>query len=389
MKNITQKLLSIICLLLITLQVHATTAKKRILMVVSGYGQEQGKVAPGYEFGEFSKAYLVFQANGIDVDVASPNGGKVVADKYDADTKYNAKVLADKSIMTKLTQTLSTADVNATNYDGIFIVGGKGAMFDLPKDTSLQALIGDIYQQQGAVAAVCHGPAALVDVKLADGSYLLANKKVNGFTNEEEDLFGKKWSAKFDFMLEDKLVERGGKFQSSDIMLSHVAIDDRLITGQNPSSTVGVANSLVASLGIKPVANELYQDDQTFALIADFLAGDNTVLQNLAQTSLENSSVDDSSVDNSSVDKIKSKQLKLVGMYGFYFFKVAESELEIEQSLGLMKAAQAEVNHPVVDVTIAKAQQKLGRILVAKATLKKLLKNKPDYQPALDLLKTL
>ena len=59
MKNITRKLLSIICLLLITLQVHASTAKKRILMVVSGYGQAQGKVAPGYEFGEFSKAYLV------------------------------------------------------------------------------------------------------------------------------------------------------------------------------------------------------------------------------------------------------------------------------------------------------------------------------------------
>jgi len=55
--------------------------------------------------------------------------------------------------------------------------------------------------------------------------------------------------SQFDFKLEDKLIERGGQFQSSDILLSHVAIDERLITGQNPTSTTGVAIALVSSLG--------------------------------------------------------------------------------------------------------------------------------------------
>ena len=368
MKSITQQVIGLISLLLIALHVQAASANKKVLMVVSGHGQEQGQVAPGYEFDEFAKAYLVFQANGLEVDIASPRGGKVEADKFDTSTAYNAKVLADKHIMAKLTDTLVISELVAEDYAGIFIVGGKGAMFDLPKDRALQTLIADVYQQQGTVAAVCHGPAALVDVTLADGGYLVANKAINGFTNEEERLFGKKWSAQFDFMLEDKLIERGGKFQASNIMLSHVAIDDRLITGQNPSSTVGVAEALVKSLGITPVASEQYPNDDILALVADFIAGEDAVLAQLSE---------------------KTEGLKLVGMYGFYFFKVADSDEKVAQALSLMKVAQAKLNHPMVDMTIAKAQQKLGDNLLAKNTLKQLLVSKPEYQPALDMLKTL
>ena len=165
----------------LSLQVNASVSKK-VLMIVSGYGQQQGEEKPGYEFNEFAKAYTVFKNNGISVDIASPNGGKVEADKYDAKKSYNASVLADKVIMAKLNNTLSTKNIDAKSYDAIFIVGGKGAMFDLPKDNALQSVIADIYQQNGTVAAVCHGPAALVDVKLKDGSYLVANKTINGFT---------------------------------------------------------------------------------------------------------------------------------------------------------------------------------------------------------------
>ena len=367
---ITFKLSSLILitLMLITLQVSAASVSKKILMVVSGYGQEDKSA--GYEFDEFSKAYLVFKANGITVDVASPKGGKVEAGKYDSSKVYNAKALADKSIMAKLAHTLATKDIDASKYNGIFIVGGKGAMFDLPKDKALQTLIADIYQQQGTVAAVCHGPAALVDVKLNDGSYLVANKSINGFTNVEEQLFGKKWLSKYDFMLEDKLIERGGKFQASDIMLSHVAIDGRLITGQNPSSTVGVANALVSNLGIKAVVTEQYQGDKTLALVAKLLAGDKAALTTLKENQAD-------------------YHLPLVGMYGFYYLKVAENNSQIANALMLMTAAQAEINNPMLDMKIATAQQKLGKAEMAKNTLAQLLLEKPDYQPAKDMLKTL
>lgn len=375
MNTLKQTLLMIITLFA-TLQVQAEANMKKVLMVVSGNGhsvekgEKEGKEQPGYEFDEFSKAYSVFKDNGISVDIASPKGGKVEADKYDPNKSYNAKVLVDEAIMAKLSNTLSTNTVDAKAYDAVFIVGGKGAMFDLPKDTALQNIIADIYQQQGSVAAVCHGPAALVNVKLKDGSYLVANKAINSFTNEEEQLFGQKWINDFDFMLEDKLTERGANFQSSKIMLSHVAVDERLITGQNPTSTVDVATALVKSLGLTPVKSEIELEDKTMSVVAKYLSGDKTALKEL---------------------NVNPKQyyIPLVGMYGFYFLKVADTTLEFEQSLALMMLAQKAINNPSLDMKIAKTQAKLGQTDNAKATLKTLISAKPDYKPAQDMLKTL
>lgn len=368
-KQLSIKLAMFITLTVISIQPGVAAETKKIVMVISGYGQQQGEQKPGYEFDEFAKAYRVFRDNGIAVDVASPQGGKVVADKFDPGKPYNAKVLADAQAMAMLNNTLATTALKAQNYDAIFIVGGKGAMFDLPKDEALKTAIANIYQQKGTVAAVCHGPAALVDVKLSDGSYLIANKAVNSFTNQEEQLFGKKWLSKFEFMLEDKLVERGAKFQSSDMMLSHVAIDDRLITGQNPVSTVGVATALVTSLGLTPVDAEQYSEDKTMTVIAKFLSGDTEAINELAS-------------------KPEQYQLPLVGMYGFYYQKSAQTDQQFEHALSLMIVAQKTINNPKLDMQIAKTQHKLGKVDQAKATLNQLLITKPDFKPALDMLQT-
>lgn len=369
-------LISLFAPLIITLPVQAETntgtSAKKVLMVVSGNGQgeKEGKEQPGYEFDEFSKAYTVFKNNGIAVDIASPKGGQVAADKYDPSKSYNAKVLVDEAIMVKLNNTLATSSIDAKAYDAVFVVGGKGAMFDLPKDTALQNVIAQIYQQQGSVAAVCHGPAALVNVKLKDGSYLVANKAINSFTNQEEKLFGQKWINDFDFMLEDKLNERGANFQSSEIMLSHVAIDGRLITGQNPTSTVDVATALVKSLGLTPVKVAMELEDKTMAVVAKFIDGDKSALEMLANNQTQ-------------------YQLPLVGMYGYYFLKVADTRLDFEQSLALMMVAKKAVNSPNLDMKIAKTQAKLGQTDKAKVTLNQLIMAKPDFKPAQDMLKTL
>lgn len=339
---------------------------KRVLMVLSGYGQPEQQ-APGYEFDEFAKAYLIFQAHGVVVDIASPQGGKVAADKYDPGKPYNQQILNDPAIVAKLHNTLSTAQLKAADYKGIFIVGGKGAMFDLPKDTALQQLIADIYQQQGSVAAVCHGPAALVNVKLADGSYLVANKVVNGFTNEEELLFGKKWLAKFDFMLQDKLLERGGRFEHSPMMLSHVAVDNRLITGQNPASTVPTARALLTSLGITPQPMVPHKDDNTLDLVAGLLTGNNTADQVLSANA-------------------EQYQLELLGMYGYYYLNSASTGQALQHALILMQSGQSAIKNPALDMAIAQTQLKLGDKAAARATLQHILTEKPDFAAATALL---
>ena len=186
-QNLLLKMKWLLAVLLSTIAINSMAAEtKKVIMVVSGYGQKQGEEKPGYEVDEFAKAYLVFKHNGVDVYVASPLGGTVEADNYDPNKPYNAQVLADSVAMQKLENTLSVGALEASDYNGIFVVGGKGAMFDLPKDEKLQAMIANIYEEQGVVAAVCHGPAALVDVKLSNGENLIAGKTVNGFTNKEE-----------------------------------------------------------------------------------------------------------------------------------------------------------------------------------------------------------
>ncbi|MGB0936672.1 MAG: DJ-1/PfpI family protein [Colwellia sp.] len=348
---------------------QAEVSNKKVLMVLSSYGEKQGEEKPGFEFDEFSKAYLIFKQNNIQVDIASPKGGKPEADKFDATKPYNAKVLADKAIMNKLSNTLTTSTVKASHYAAVFIVGGKGAMFDLPKDKALSTLIASVYQQQGTIAAVCHGPAALVNVKLDDGSYLVANKAVNSFTNQEEQLFGKKWLNQFDFLLEDKLIERGGKFQSSDIMLSHVAVDERLITGQNPTSTHNIAIELVKMLGLTPVSNDLDIEDRTMALVAEFLKGDKNALNSL--TTNEN-----------------QYHVSLVGMYGFYYLKTAKTTDQFESALALMSAAKETINNPALDMKIASTQYKLGKNQAAKATLEQILQANPEHKGALEMKKS-
>ncbi|WP_100656896.1 type 1 glutamine amidotransferase domain-containing protein [Alteromonas flava] len=364
-----QRFITIFTLLIVTFTMHYSwaSADSRVLMVVSSNGKDKGQTAPGYEFDEFAKAYLVFKANGIEVDIASPKGGAVEADNYDPSADFNAPVLADQEIMQKLNETLPISTVNAAEYAGVFVVGGKGAMFDLPIDTALQTLIADIYQQQGVIAAVCHGPAALVHVKLANGEYLVAGKTVNGFTNEEEQLFGKKWLAEFDFLLEDKLKARGGKFAAAEIMLEYVAVDERLITGQNPTSTVAAAEAMVAELGLTPVAMPTFRDDYTLALVADLLAGDKTAAIKLSQGS-------------------EQLHIELVGMYGYYFLNVAEDDKELQQALTLMQLGQSAINNPNLDIQIAKTQQQLGDTVASTQTLRNILDSHPDFTAAQELL---
>lgn len=343
---------------------------KKILMVVSGYGQDAGKTKPGYEFDEFASAYLVFKNNGLVVDVASPKGGAVEADRFDPESPKNAIVLADADAMAKIENTLPLASVDASDYASVFVVGGKGAMFDLPNDQKLQNVIAGVYEQGGVVSAVCHGPAALTNVQLKDGSYLVDGKKVNGFTNVEEQLFGQKWMPQFDFMLEDKLKERGGKFQSSPMMLSHVAEDGRLITGQNPMSTPEVAEAVVRSLGIEPAPREMVGDESTFALIAEIVAG-------------KQSAVAEFETNKAAYNGV------MVASYGYFYAQAAKSDAETRMALKLMKMVPEMLARKQLHLQVAKSHLQLKETVKAKAALVEIVEKHPDFEPAQKLLKTL
>ncbi|KTE38408.1 MULTISPECIES: type 1 glutamine amidotransferase domain-containing protein [unclassified Sphingopyxis] len=262
----------------IPLPVHADTgAAERaghVLIVVSGHGLDGGKTRPGFEMDELSQAYAVFTDNGLTVDIASPKGGTPVADAFDPDKPYNRRFLDDREASAKLETAQALPSVKDKTYAAIFIIGGKGAMFDLPVDLDLKHLLATTYGAGGVVGAVCHGPAALINVPMPDGSRLVAGKSVTGFSNEEEALFGKRWAAAFPVLLEDGLRGAGARFSEAPMMLDHVVTDGRLVTGQNPYSTSSAAEAVVRAMGRVPVVREPFADERSIALIARVQAGD-------------------------------------------------------------------------------------------------------------------
>lgn len=102
-----------------------SASSKKILIVVSSYGKSEGKTRPGFEFDEFSQAYLIFKANGFDVDVASPRGGHAEPDEYNESKPYNKILLQNSEAMHLLRNTKPTGKLKPEDYSAVYIVGGR------------------------------------------------------------------------------------------------------------------------------------------------------------------------------------------------------------------------------------------------------------------------
>lgn len=241
------------------LSLNKMAKRGKILAVVTSsktMGNSDKKT--GYELTELSRAYYVFEANGFEVDIASPLGGKppVVLDGDDMGI-YDYAFLNDSIAQYKTSHTIAMNHVNTEDYSAVFFVGGKGAMFDFPENKSIQEIVKNYYQSGKVVGAVCHGPAALVNVMLDDGTHLLENKTVSSFTNEEELLLIPDAKSIFPFLLQNKLTSGGAKFNEGAMYLETITHDNNLITGQNPWSTWKLAETMIEQLGYTPKHREI------------------------------------------------------------------------------------------------------------------------------------
>jgi len=226
---------------------------KILAVVTSTASFEATGKKTGYELTELSQAYYVFIANGFEVDIASPQGGEppMVLDDEDMGA-YDYAFLNDTLAQQKIKNTIDMDSVQIEEYEGIYFVGGKGAMFDFPDHEAIQRAIKICHEKGKLIGAICHGPAALVNVKLTDGTYFLKGRKVCSFTNREELFLTKDARDLFPFMLQDKLIEKGALFAEGAMYLENVCIDKTLVTGQNPWSTWAIAEAMVKQLGYEP-----------------------------------------------------------------------------------------------------------------------------------------
>ena len=221
---------------------------KRVAIVLTNHGQlgDTGR-STGFFLSEVTHPYEVFRAAGYSIDFLSPRGGVAPMDGVDRSDPMNAAFLDDPALAELTRTTAALQAVDPAQYDAIFFAGGHGTMWDLPADPGVHKIIRAVYERGGVVAAVCHGPAALVNVRLSNGEYLVAGKEVSAFTDEEE--VAVKLERVVPFALEAALRARGARFVEAPNFEKMVAVSERLVTGQNPASAMGVAEVVVKLLG--------------------------------------------------------------------------------------------------------------------------------------------
>mmetsp|Transcript_59453 Transcript_59453/g.94403 ORF Transcript_59453/g.94403 Transcript_59453/m.94403 type:complete len:301 (-) Transcript_59453:204-1106(-) len=198
---------------------------------------------------ELAAPYYKFKDAGFEVVIASPRGGPIPIDanscKGDFFTAEAKKFLQDGDAIGALAHSvrLTAIDWSSTEIKAVFMCGGHGTEVDFVKSGILTKAIETTHAADRVVAAVCHGPVCLAQCKKPDGSPLVKGLEVTGFSNSEEAAVG--LGDKCAWLLEDKLKELGGEYKAGADWSSTVAVAGKLVTGQNPQSSVACAEAVI------------------------------------------------------------------------------------------------------------------------------------------------
>ncbi|RQW21594.1 type 1 glutamine amidotransferase domain-containing protein [Rhodobacteraceae bacterium CH30] len=228
----------------------AAAAAPKVLMVMTSQSQLGSSGQPtGVWLSELTHPLALFKQAGVEVEFASIRGGAIPLDPGSVAEKdaVNAAFLADAQSKRKLENTPSVAALTGRKYDAVVLVGGHGTMWDFAGQPALTKLVRDQWERGGVLAAVCHGVAGLADVRLANGKWLLDGRSVTGFSNAEEAAI--KLDKVVPYALETRLREQGARYAAGQDFASHVVVDGRLVTGQNPASAEAMAQAVLKQLG--------------------------------------------------------------------------------------------------------------------------------------------
>ena len=225
----------------------------KILIVLTSHDQlgDTGKKT-GFWLEEFVAPYYAFKDAGAEITLASPKGNMPPIDPKSAlpenQTHLTRRFRTDGAAQAELEHTKELTYISAADYDAVFYPGGHGPMWDMPDNRISISLLEDFIEADKPIAAVCHAPAALVNVRGKDGEYLVKGMRVTGFSNAEEEAVG--LTSVVPFLLEDRLRERGAIYSKADNWIPYVKVDSKLITGQNPASSRPAAEELLRLLHV-------------------------------------------------------------------------------------------------------------------------------------------
>ena len=221
---------------------------KNVLIVVTSTDEVKstGKKT-GLWIEEFASPYYLFTEQGITVTVASPKGGKAPIDPKSTLPDYSTtsvkRFFNDPAAQEKLNNTIPLRDVNPNDYDAVFYPGGTGPVWDLPQNEQSIRIIESFYNNGKPTALVCHAPAALKNAKDSNGDLIIKGKKIAGYSNSEEAA-GQSGDM-VPFSLETMLKNEGAIYVKGEDWHSFMVFEGNLITGQNPASSIAVAQKII------------------------------------------------------------------------------------------------------------------------------------------------
>ena len=222
-----------------------------ILMVLTSHDKlgDTGKKT-GFWLEEFAAPYYVLSDAGATITLASPKGGQPpidpTSDAPDAQTDDTRRFKDDAATQAALAATVKLSAVDLNTFDAVFYPGGHGPLWDLAEDPVNIRLVEYFASGGRPIAAVCHAPAIFRHTKGTDGKPFVSGRHVTGFTNTEEAAAG--LTDVVPFLVEDMLVANGGAYSKAADWESHVVVDGKLVTGQNPASSKEAAEALLKLL---------------------------------------------------------------------------------------------------------------------------------------------
>jgi len=223
----------------------------KILMVLTSHDQLGNTgLKTGFWLEEFAAPYYAFKDSGAEIVLASPAGGQPPldpkSDAPDSQTEATHRFKADENAQQALAQTIKLASVKAADFDTVFYPGGHGPMWDLAESKDSIAVIEAFERAGKPIGFVCHAPGVLRHVKAANGDPLIKGRRVTGFSNSEEAAV--QLTTVVPFLIEDEFTALGAHYEKGPDWHPFVIADGRLVTGQNPGSSVGVAQALLQQL---------------------------------------------------------------------------------------------------------------------------------------------
>lgn len=227
-----------------------------ILIVLSAADKWTRADGSTYESGVWAQEFVdldeAFIRAGYNVDLASPGGVVPTMDKRSLDPKLVGEDVASHmreylaANAERIEHPLVLADIDTTEYDAVVVPGGHGPVEDLYKDPDMGRVLVEADRASKVIAAVCHGPAALLAARNGNGEWPFAGRRMTSLSDEEEIEFGTAENAPW--LLADTLRKSGAAFEQGPNWGAYVVQDRNLLTGQNPKSSAPLADAVIAAL---------------------------------------------------------------------------------------------------------------------------------------------